>query len=98
MRALLRCCTFRCMAHRLDPVAIGIKQEGSEILRMVLRPHAGFAVAPAARNKPCSMERLYGFTIWRSKTHMHPRRQKRLAALDCDGELDSQGAGHRTIV
>src|SRR6185437_2000800 len=53
--------SFRCVAHRLDPMSIGIGDEGGVIMGVVLRAKAGLAVVAPASGERCAMEGVDGW-------------------------------------
>src|SRR5436190_10996495 len=76
--------------HRLDPVAVGIEDEGCIVIRRVLRPQPRWAVVAAAAGERCAMECVYCFAARGGEREVESRARNRdLVSAHLDRELVS---------
>src|SRR5262245_45636574 len=87
------------MAHRLDVVPIGVGDERSVVVRVILRAQPRLSIARAARSKGCMVELTNSFSSGRSKRDVkaggcsHPSLRSGVLEADVEGE-----AFHRVVL
>jgi len=85
------------VADGLDAMAVGVENEGSEIVRVVQRPKARRAVVAAARRQRGAVKGVHRGPVGRAEAHMHAR-YKRDARLNRDREFHAERSGHRAVI
>src|SRR5215472_18517545 len=70
------------MPHRLDPVAVGIDDEGGVVVRVIFGTQAGLAVVVPACGERRRMECVDGAAIRRSETEVTVERGTGAVARD----------------
>jgi hypothetical protein len=89
---------LRRMAHSLDPVPVWIKDEGSEVIRVILWSQPRLTIASATGGKSRSVERLNRCPVGSTEAYVHARRGHRLARLGRNRELHAKRTRHSAIV
>ena len=59
------------MAHSLYSVAVGVQHEGSEVVRMILRPQAWLSIVAPTAKEGGRVKCSHSVPIWSAEAEVH---------------------------